>query len=152
MLLFLPACMLHSILVFFFQPVFIIKCPRQEAPHVSVSCVHTACHSVSLAAHFVSELATNGYYSERWGPFGVFVREAVWESVSVKAWPRPAESQCVSFYGNEEIVTTSQQRPAACRLLNGAHLQRSGEPREMGSDPSSHRPSHIRSYVDAELA
>lgn len=105
-----------------------------------------------LAAHFVSELVTNGYYSECWDPFGVLSGRRVWKFVSVDPWPRPAESQCVSFYGNGEIVTTSQQRPAACRLLNRAHLQKTEGPREMGSDPSSHRLSHIRSYIDIELA
>lgn len=76
----------------------------------------------------------------------------VWKLVSLDPWPRPSESQCVSFYGNGEIVTTSQQRPAACRLLNRAHLQKTEGPSEMGSDPSSDWLSHIWSYIDTELA
>lgn len=108
--------------VFFSHLVFIIKkSPKKGGLFIFW------CHSIQMGIIQSAEIHL-GFLS------GLRV---VWKLVSVDPWPRPAESQCVSFYGNGEIVTTSQQRPAACRLLNRAHLQKTEGPCEMGSDPSS---------------
>lgn len=95
---------------------------------------------------------TNGHYLDFYDQFRVLSGLwTVWKLVSLDPWPRPAESLCVSFYGNGEIVTTSQWCPAACPLLNRTHLQKAEGPSEMGSDPSSNWLSHIWSYIDIEL-
>lgn len=69
------------------------------------------CHSILLAAHSVIELGTNGYYSERWDPFGgLSGLRVVWKLVSVDPWPSPAESQCASFYGNSNYLPAASRR------------------------------------------
>lgn len=138
----------------FFFLVFIIKSVQKGGLFILlVPCVQSGCHSafgwqLILLVNWVQM----GIIQSAGIHLGFCQDVVVWEFVSADPWPRPAESQCVSFYGNGEKVTTSQQRPAACRLLYRAHLQKTGGPCEMGSDPSSHGLSQIWSYIDIELA